>query len=151
MTTIGFIGLGNLGAHLASNLLQAGFGVWMHDLDRSTAKELEESGATWAETAADTVPMVDAVITCLPSPAISEKVLEETQDRANQMLMPTMKKHWSVWIPVHTFNFYNFGLHHRVLVQNLVLVGWSGCKCQVDRFLVIASLHIEFLIPYLLF
>lgn len=57
------------------------------------------------------------------------KVLEETCGRAAEMLAPTMLRHWTLWPAVHTLNFYYSPLHHRVLVQNLVLVGWSGCKC----------------------
>ena len=56
-------------------------------------------------------------------------LLEQTVDRANEMLLPTMLRHWSVWPLVHSLNFYYNPLHHRVLVQNLVLVGWSGCEC----------------------
>lgn len=51
-----------------------------------------------------------------------------TQSKANEMIWPTMFLHWRVWPIVHSFNFYFIPLHHRVLVQNLVLVGWSGCK-----------------------
>lgn len=57
-----------------------------------------------------------------------EQVLQETHAKASEMLWPTMLKHWRLWPFVHSFNFYFVPLHHRVLVQNLVLVGWSGCK-----------------------
>jgi hypothetical protein len=50
----------------------------------------------------------------------------ETSTRASEMLMPTMYQHWKLWPMVHTFNFYFIPLHHRVLVQNVVLTGWSG-------------------------
>ena len=89
----GFIGLGNLGAHLANNLLKAGFGVQINDLDRTLAKTLEETGAVWAETAKEAASNVDAVITCLPSPAISEQVLKE--------ILPRMSKH-ATWIEMST-------------------------------------------------
>ena len=57
----------------------------------------------------------------------------ETVDRAIEMLPPTMIRHWSVWPFVHTINFYYFSLHHRVLVQNLVLVGWSGYLSHLNN------------------
>lgn len=72
-----FIGLGNLGAHLAASLLRAGFQVSVTDLDRTCAAGLEASGARWADTAPQVAQGVDAVITCLPSPMISEEVLSE--------------------------------------------------------------------------
>jgi len=59
-----------------------------------------------------------------------EQVLKETRAKASEMLWPTMIRHWRMWPLVHTFNFYFVPLHHRVLVQNLFLVGWSGCKCR---------------------
>jgi protein Mpv17 len=42
------------------------------------------------------------------------------------MLWPTMLRHWKLWPFVHSFNFYFVPLHHRMMVQNLALVGWSG-------------------------
>lgn len=42
---LGFIGLGNLGAHLAASLLRNGFDVTVHDLDREVAAGLIEAGA----------------------------------------------------------------------------------------------------------
>jgi 3-hydroxyisobutyrate dehydrogenase len=36
----GFIGLGNLGKHLAASLLQAGFDLTVHDLNRDAAADL---------------------------------------------------------------------------------------------------------------
>lgn len=61
-----------------------------------------------------------------------EQVLKETNAKASAMLWPTMLRHWRLWPLVHSFNFYFVPLHHRVLVQNLVLVGWSGCKYFVS-------------------
>ncbi len=71
----GFIGLGHLGANLAGSLLKAGFDLTVNDVDRSKAGALLEAGAGWAETPSALAASVDAVITCLPSPSISEKVL----------------------------------------------------------------------------
>ena len=71
----GFIGLGNLGNHLAASLLRAGFAVTVTDLDRQAAEKLEQSGALWAASPEILAASVDAIITCLPSPAISESVL----------------------------------------------------------------------------
>ena len=61
-------------------------------------------------------------------------VLEETESKARHMLWPTMLKHWKVWPAVHSMNFYFVPLQHRVLVQNTVLVGWSGCKFGIVLF-----------------
>jgi 3-hydroxyisobutyrate dehydrogenase len=71
----GFIGLGNLGRHLAGSLVAAGFEVTVHDLDRSSADRLTEAGARWADDPKALSSSVDAVITCLPSPKASAAVL----------------------------------------------------------------------------
>ena len=71
----GFIGRGHLGQHLAGSLVRGGFPVTGHDRDRSRAEPLLERGALWADSPQALASEVDAVITCLPSPAISEAVL----------------------------------------------------------------------------
>ncbi|KAG7365205.1 Mpv17 / PMP22 family protein [Nitzschia inconspicua] len=60
-------------------------------------------------------------------------LLRETCNRAAEMLPPTMLRHWTLWPAVHTLNFYNNPLHHRVLVQNLVLVGWSAYLSHLNN------------------
>ncbi|WP_119271619.1 NAD(P)-dependent oxidoreductase [Taklimakanibacter deserti] len=71
----GYIGLGNLGGHLAASLLGAGFKVTVHDKDRAAAKRLLALGAAWADTPEALAQACDAVVTCLPSPKVSELVL----------------------------------------------------------------------------
>lgn len=75
-----YIGLGNLGANLAGCLLRAGFAVTVHDRNPEPAQRLLAMGATWAATAREAAADVDAVITCLPSPAVSEAVLAQILD-----------------------------------------------------------------------
>jgi 3-hydroxyisobutyrate dehydrogenase len=71
----GYIGLGNLGGHIAACLQRAGFEIVVNDIDKSLAERHIKAGATWAATPAELAAQVDHVITCLPSPAVSEKVL----------------------------------------------------------------------------
>jgi 3-hydroxyisobutyrate dehydrogenase len=71
----GFIGLGNLGAHLAGSLLRGGFALTVNDLNKSAANPLIAAGARWAESPQVCAAASDAVITCLPSPAASRSVL----------------------------------------------------------------------------
>ena len=89
----GYIGLGNLGAACAGCLLKAGFEVTVFDLNKTLAEPLIAAGAKWAESAEDVAASVDHVITCLPSPAVSEKVLRQ--------ILPVMKKGAS-WIEMST-------------------------------------------------
>ncbi|SRR5210317_264182 len=83
----GYIGLGNLGANCAACLLKAGFSVTVYDVNPDAAKTLIEQGATLADSAAQVAQSADHVITCLPSPRVSEVVLSE--------ILPHMAgKHW---------------------------------------------------------
>ena len=60
-------------------------------------------------------------------------LFKDTCERAAEMLPPTMLRHWTLWPAVHTLNFYYNPLHHRVLVQNLVLVGWSAYLSHLNN------------------
>jgi 3-hydroxyisobutyrate dehydrogenase len=71
----GFIGVGNLGAHLATNLLRAGFAVVAHDLDREAAECLIEPGGVCVSSPKQAAESADTVITCLPSPAAVAAVM----------------------------------------------------------------------------
>jgi 3-hydroxyisobutyrate dehydrogenase len=73
--TYGYIGLGNLGGHIAASLQRAGFQIVVNDIDKTLAERHIKAGATWAATPKELAAQVDHVITCLPSPAVSEIVL----------------------------------------------------------------------------
>ncbi|WP_448956715.1 NAD(P)-dependent oxidoreductase [Labrys neptuniae] len=76
----GFIGLGNLGGHLAASLRRAGFAVTVHDKDRKAADCLVEAGAVWADSVRALARQCDTVFTCLPSPQVSQAVLDQILD-----------------------------------------------------------------------
>ena len=71
---IGFIGLGMMGAGMASNLQKAGHQLIVHDLSRQSASRHLTNGATWAESPRAVAEAVDIVFTSLPTPADVEKV-----------------------------------------------------------------------------
>ena len=73
---IGFIGLGNIGAQLAGNLLQNGWDLTVRDLDPQRVQYLVSRGARAAANPQELAANVDLVITCLPSPAACAKVME---------------------------------------------------------------------------
>ena len=75
----GFIGLGNLGGKLAGSLARKGFDLTVNDVRAESAAPLLAAGAKWAATPEALAREVDAVITCLPSPAVSEHVLTGPQ------------------------------------------------------------------------
>ena len=76
MTTVGFIGLGNVGGKLAGSILRNGLPLMVRDLDRDAAAHFLEAGAQWADSPKAMAEACDIVITCLPSPAASAAVME---------------------------------------------------------------------------
>ena len=89
MMHYGYIGLGNLGAACAGCLVKGGFQVSVYDLNPA----LTVPGATRATSAEALAAAVDHVITCLPSPAISDRVLRN--------ILPHMNKP-SSWVEMST-------------------------------------------------
>jgi 3-hydroxyisobutyrate dehydrogenase len=73
---LGFVGLGNLGCHLAASLARAGFGLTVNDLEQGRAAGLLGAGAEWAPTPRAVAERSDSVITCLPSPAAVSAAVE---------------------------------------------------------------------------
>jgi len=65
---IGFIGLGNVGSKLASNILHAGHNLFIFDIDENTSNELVSKGAIWKNSVKDIIDNTSLIITCLPSP-----------------------------------------------------------------------------------
>ncbi len=88
-----YIGLGNLGANCAACLLKAGFEVTVFDLNPALAARLVTMGATLASSAEAAAAAADHVITCLPSPSVSERVL--------RAILPVMKPGAS-WLEMST-------------------------------------------------
>ena len=72
---VGYVGLGNLGVHLAGSLLRAGHRLVVTDLNRDAAAPLLAAGAVWADTARDVASQCEVVFTCLPSPAAVDAVV----------------------------------------------------------------------------
>ncbi len=75
-TTVGFIGLGNVGGKLAGSLLRNGVDLVVRDLDDDLMTSFVAQGATAAASPRALAERCDVIITCLPSPAASAAVLE---------------------------------------------------------------------------
>ena len=71
---VGFIGLGIMGASMASNVQQRGHQLVVHDLRPEAAKPHVAAGATWADTPRRVAEAVDVVLTSLPGPPEVEAV-----------------------------------------------------------------------------
>ena len=76
MRTIGFVGLGVMGAPMAHNLVKAGFHVVGHSRRPSGADRLVAAGGRYVRSVAEATRGADAVITMLPdSPDVTSVVL----------------------------------------------------------------------------
>jgi 3-hydroxyisobutyrate dehydrogenase len=67
MATIGFIGLGNMGAPMAANLVKAGHVVTGYDLSPAPLEALSKAGGKIAASAADAARGASVIITMLPA------------------------------------------------------------------------------------
>jgi 3-hydroxyisobutyrate dehydrogenase len=71
---IGFIGVGNIGAPIAGQLLAAGHRLLVHDIRPAAADPLLAAGAEWSESPGALAAQCEVVATCLPGPAEMEQV-----------------------------------------------------------------------------
>jgi len=65
--TIGFIGLGNMGSHMARNLIKKKFNVIVNDINPSAVAALKEAGASSAESPMELATQTKTIISMLPS------------------------------------------------------------------------------------
>jgi 3-hydroxyisobutyrate dehydrogenase len=77
MSRIAFIGLGNMGAPMAANLLKAGHALTVFDLVAPAMASLRELGAAVAGSPAEAVAEAEVVVTMLPASAHVEKLYLE--------------------------------------------------------------------------
>ena len=73
---IGFIGLGNVGASLAGNLLRHRVDLTVRDLIPERVHAFESQGVKAGGSPKAMAEQVDIIITCLPSPAATAAVME---------------------------------------------------------------------------
>lgn len=72
---IGFIGIGQMGNHMARRTLEAGYDLTVHDLKKEAAAPLLDKGAEWAENPAAVAKSCRVVFTSLPTPRNVEEVV----------------------------------------------------------------------------
>jgi 3-hydroxyisobutyrate dehydrogenase len=71
---VGFIGLGLMGNHMATNVQKGGHELVVHDLRAEAAKPHLTAGAKWADSPKQVAEMSEVVFTSLPAPPDVEKV-----------------------------------------------------------------------------
>jgi 3-hydroxyisobutyrate dehydrogenase len=73
-TSIGFVGLGNMGGNMAARLLDAGHPVSGWQRSREHARHLIEQGLQWRETPRAVAEGAEIVVTSLPDDAVLDEV-----------------------------------------------------------------------------
>ncbi len=93
---VGFIGLGMMGAGMASNIQKGGFELVVHDLTRQAASKHLNAGATWADSPKAVAEQCEIVFTSLPTPSDVRRV-----GTGEDGLIEGFKK-GSVWLDLST-------------------------------------------------
>ncbi len=123
----GYIGQGNLGANCAACLLRAGLDVTVTDINKDAAAVAIAEGAKWADSPEELAASVDHIITCLPSPAVSQAV--------SAQMLPAMRKE-AHWIEMSTlgreevFAFAAEAAKHDVRMMELPVTGGVHLAAQ---------------------
>tara|TARA_B100000242_G_scaffold182804_1_gene131280 strand:- start:463 stop:1341 length:879 start_codon:yes stop_codon:yes gene_type:complete len=80
MKKIGFVGLGNMGARMVTNLLKANYEVIGYDIKKEFVEQLLPKGLKKASNLNDISRDIDIIITMLPNGEIVEQVLNNIID-----------------------------------------------------------------------
>ncbi|MES0862693.1 NAD(P)-dependent oxidoreductase [Ruegeria sp. SCPT10] len=116
---IGFIGLGNVGGKLSGSLIRNGHDVMVHDLNAEFVAEKVAQGATAGDNPVQMMRECDVVITCLPSPAACDAVL--------QQMLPEVRE-GKIWMEMSTTD-----QAEAVRLGNLVIAaGGAAVDCPVS-------------------
>lgn len=75
---VGFIGIGQMGKHMARRVFEAGYSLTIHDINKEAAAPLLEKGVRWADSPKAVAAACEVVITSLPTPPIVEQVVYGT-------------------------------------------------------------------------
>jgi len=145
---VGFIGLGLMGNHMATNIQKGGHEMVVHDLRADAAKPHLAAGAKWAASPKQVAEASDVVFTSLPTPPDVEAVAlgdnGQGEARIERGLMRLGWKGRDEPAPgldyepnVFLYDNYPGGiglseplyrLHPRLLGESLALIAACGCR-----------------------
>jgi 3-hydroxyisobutyrate dehydrogenase-like beta-hydroxyacid dehydrogenase len=95
-SSIGFVGLGNMGGNMAARFLAAGYSVYGEERHREHADELVHEGLQWRDTPREVAEAADIVITSVPD----DGVLEEVASGPNGILAGLAVE--KIWVDMST-------------------------------------------------
>ncbi len=83
--TLGFIGVGTMGGHMAANLVKAGFSVLAYDTNPAQLETVTTQGIQGAQGVAQLAQQCKVVFTCLPNDDAVKSVYLGTQGLSTQL------------------------------------------------------------------
>ncbi|MEE8351554.1 MAG: sulfolactaldehyde 3-reductase [Rhodospirillales bacterium] len=104
MTTIGFIGLGQMGGAMSRNLAKAGHELCVYDLNPDAVQALVDDGATAATSPAQAARDAEFVFTMLQVGPVVEEVVFGTDGIADSISQDTLYIDMSTILPEETQN-----------------------------------------------
>jgi 3-hydroxyisobutyrate dehydrogenase len=116
---VGFIGLGNVGGKLSGSLLRNGIELVVHDLNDALVSAAVARGARAGGSPAAMMRDCDVVITCLPSPAASDAVMQE--------MLPEVRE-GKIWMEMSTTD----EAEIRRLGEAVIAAGGAAIGCPVS-------------------
>ncbi|KAK6182914.1 hypothetical protein SNE40_010491 [Patella caerulea] len=72
--TVGFVGLGNMGNHMARNLIKNGYPIVVFDVNTDSTNSLKSDGASVASSPAEVASAVTKIVTMLPESSHVQEV-----------------------------------------------------------------------------
>jgi 3-hydroxyisobutyrate dehydrogenase-like beta-hydroxyacid dehydrogenase len=117
---VGFIGLGTMGASMATNLQKAGYKLVVHDVHQNSATPHLKAGAEWADSPKLLATQCQVIFTSLPGPPEVEVVALGPNG-----LIEGMEK-GSAWFDLTT-------THQRSYARFTSSVGSGACTCLTPR------------------
>ena len=122
---IGFIGLGNVGSKLAGSLIRNNFDVTVREIDQSLTNEFKKLGAKVAKSPKELAEKTDLIITSLPSPEISAKVMESEDGILNGLTTSLLLRRWKGGLNRHLF-YIHLSLLYRDFLCRHALIAYDS-------------------------
>eukprot|EP01112_Ceratiomyxa_fruticulosa_P004261 TRINITY_DN1472_c0_g1_i1.p1 TRINITY_DN1472_c0_g1~~TRINITY_DN1472_c0_g1_i1.p1 ORF type:complete len:340 (+),score=68.81 TRINITY_DN1472_c0_g1_i1:84-1103(+) len=82
---VGFIGLGNMGAHQAANLLKHGYNLIVYDINKDSTLALQKKGAKVAESLKEVATQASVIVTMLPASPHVRSAYYGTDDKPGML------------------------------------------------------------------
>jgi 4-hydroxybutyrate dehydrogenase/sulfolactaldehyde 3-reductase len=123
MSTIGFIGLGQMGSPMAANLIKGGHSLKAFDISATAIKSLVDLGASAATSPADAARDVEFVVTMLPNGGLVKNVLFGEDGVTSTMNTDALLIDMSTIHPMET----------DALVKQMADAGFSMMEAPVGR------------------